>query len=413
MATMTMSTEPIPASASDSGQRARILDGPLTFAFAAAFAALTSFYLLLAVLPRYAAASGLGGSVTAVLLAGTIAAELTGTRVTRRLGHRAALGIGAILMGLPTLVLLMPDARGIAAIGAVAIACGYGFGLATVTASALVARLIPPDRLGEGLGLDGIVECAPAIVALPAGLWLAAHLGTSTVVVLAAVVALAPLITLPKLSAPASAPTSASGTVDEEKLGGLLAAIRRGGQLGPFLIFASTTTASGTVATLLPLATGVSGGVAAVALLLEALTAMVGRLWAGRYGDRHGHSGMLTPALAAAALGMACLLGLDTPAAVVVGMCVFGAGFGIVQNATFALMIGRAPASDPDSPSALWNLSYDAGFGAGPAVFGLLATHGGFAVAFALAAMPIVAVMPIARADRRRHRAADQPSLVS
>ena len=46
--------------------------------------------------------------------------------------------------------------------------------------------------------------------------------------------------------------------------------------------------------------------------------------------------------------------------------------------------------------SALWNLAYDAGYGAGPAVFGLLAGHTGYPAAFALTGVLMVAALPAA-----------------
>ena len=154
------------------------------------------------------------------------------------------------------------------------------------------------------------------------------------------------------------------------------------------------------VVSFLPLATGVSGNVAAAGLLAQALTATVGRWWAGRRGDRTGHARLLVPALAIASLGMTAMIGLPSAAAVIAGMCLFGAGFGICQNATFALMIGRMPPSGLGTASALWNLAYDAGYGAGPAVFGLVVGRTGYPAAFALTAVLMLAALPAARRER-------------
>jgi MFS family permease len=89
-------------------------------------------------------------------------------------------------------------------------------------------------------------------------------------------------------------------------------------------------------------------------------------------------------------------------------MSLFGAGFGIIQNATLALMIDRMPASGLGTASALWNLAYDAGFGAGPVVFGLFVGHTGYPVAFALTGLLTLAALPAALRDRaaRGHRPA-------
>jgi predicted MFS family arabinose efflux permease len=81
-------------------------------------------------------------------------------------------------------------------------------------------------------------------------------------------------------------------------------------------------------------------------------------------------------------------------------MCLFGTGFGISQNATFALMVERMPASGLGTASALWSLAYDAGYGAGPAVFGLAVSHTGYPAAFALTGVLMLAALPVARRER-------------
>jgi MFS family permease len=81
-------------------------------------------------------------------------------------------------------------------------------------------------------------------------------------------------------------------------------------------------------------------------------------------------------------------------------MCLFGIGFGISQNATFALMIDRAPVSGYGTASALWNLAYDAGYGAGPAVFGVFVVYTGYPAAFALTGMLMLAALAPAIRDR-------------
>jgi len=85
--------------------------------------------------------------------------------------------------------------------------------------------------------------------------------------------------------------------------------------------------------------------------------------------------------------------------AVIVGMGVFGAGFGIVQNATFALMIEGAAESGTGAASALWNLAYDVGYGAGPAAFGLIVSHTGYPAAFVMTGVLMLTAIPAARSS--------------
>ena len=337
---------------STSTPRERIVSGPLALVFLTEFCALTSFYLLLSVTPMDAAAASAGsagaGLVTGVLLGGTVAAELAAPVLMRRFGYRALLAAGALLLGAPALALLTGGS--LATIVTVSVVRGFGFGLCTVLAGALTAMLVPPGRRGEGLGLFGIVATAPGIVALPSGVWLAGHFGMPVVVGLTSATALVPLAAVPWLPGrtgrrQAAAPRAASAR------DGLLAGLRRAGQLRPFLIFAASTVAAGVVVSFLPLATGVSANLAAAGLLVQALTATVSRWWAGRQGDRRGHARLLVPALVIASAGMIAMIWLASPVAVIAGMFLFGTGFGICQNATFAMMIDRMPPAGPARPA--------------------------------------------------------------
>jgi MFS family permease len=164
------------------------------------------------------------------------------------------------------------------------------------------------------------------------------------------------------------------------------------------LIFAAVTVAAGVLASFLPLAKGIPSNLASAALLVQALTATLSRWQAGRHGDRYGHARLLVPALAVAALGMAAMMALGSPVMIFAGMALFGAGFGVIENATFALLIERLPEA---KASALWNLAYDAGYGAGPAAFGLICAHAGYPAAFALTSALILAAVPVALRERK------------
>jgi MFS family permease len=379
---------------------APIITRPLALVFLTEFCALTGFYLLLSVTPMYAAGAGAGsagaGLVTGVLLLGTVAAELAAAILMKRHEHRTLLAAGLVLLGAPALALLAGGP--LAVIVAVSVVRGFGFGLSTVVTGALTAVLLPPERRGEGLGLFGVVACVPGVVALPSGVWLTGHYGYPVVVGLAAAAALVPLAAYPWLPGTAGRRTAGAGAGAGQPAG-LVAGLRHKGQLRLSLIFAASTVAAGVVVSFLPLAAGVSGAVAATGLLAQALAATVSRWWAGRHGDRHGHARLLAPGLVVASLGMTAMIWLASPAAVIAGMALFGTGFGIIQNATFVLMIDRMPVSGLSTASALWNLAYDAGYGAGPAAFGLFVGHTGYPAAFALTGVLMLAALPSARRE--------------
>jgi MFS family permease len=147
----------------------------------------------------------------------------------------------------------------------------------------------------------------------------------------------------------------------------------------------------------------VPSGIASSALLVQAVAATISRWQAGRRGDRYGHLRLLIPAVVAAAAGLVAMIWLASPAAVLAGMALFGAGFGVVENSTFALLLERLPEA---KASALWNFAYDAGYGVGPVVFGLFSAHAGYPAGFALTGAVVLAALPAALRERRDQTAA-------
>lgn len=386
---MSILTQAPPATRDDAP--ARLLSLPLALTFLAEFTSLTSFFLLLSVLPMLASAAGASSSaaglITGSLLLGTVVAEAAAATGIRRFGYRTMLAAGAVLLGVPALALLPREPQ--AVMMGVSFVRGLGFGLCGVTTGALTATLLPPGRRGEGLGLLGLVAGVPAVVALPAGVWLAGHHLAAAVAAMAAAAGLLPLTAirwLPGRSQVPGAPPAARA--------------RRvpGAALRLPLIFAACTVAAGVLDSFLPLVKGVSSNLSSAVLLVSALTATLSRWQAGRYGDRHGHARLLIPALLVAALGMTAMVWLASPALIFASMALFGAGFGVIENATFALLIEQLPEA---KASTLWNFAYDAGYGAGPAVFGLFAARTGYPAAFALTGILVLAVLPAARYERK------------
>ena len=374
--------------------RPRIMSRRLALFFGAMLGGASSFYLLLSVVPLYATAGGAGGVgaglTTGALMLATVAAELVAPRLIARYGYRATLAAGLVLLGAPAIVFAY--ASSLPAIVAVCLVRGLGFAVTVVCGSALVAALVPAERRGEGLGLYGIVIGVSSIVALPLGIALAGRYGfppvfwagALTALVGAAIVAALPL-----------------GAPPAEQSVGVLAGLRTPRLLRPSVVFSATAMAAGVLVTFLSLAvTRASGGLAAAALLFQAVTSTLFRWWAGRYGDRRGPARLLIPSVVASGAGMLALVWIDHPAAVMGGMALFGAGFGVAQNASIAMMFDRVAPSGYGTVSAVWNLAYDAGLGIGAAVFGVVATQTGYPLAFLLTGVVVLAALGPAIRDR-------------
>ena len=404
--------------------RPRLLGASLAATFLAEFTSLTSFFLLLSVVPMLSAAAGAhsstAGLMTGSLLLGTVAAEAVAAVAIGRFGCRMVLAAGALLLGAPALAMLAREPQ--AVMVSVSLLRGLGFGLCGVVTGTLTARLLPPERRGEGLGLLGLVSGVPAIVALPAGVWLAGHHQAAAAAAMAAAIGLLPLAVIRWLPGGREASrTNRSGHTNHtnhtnesdhinrtdhtgrtgrtgRKQGNRGIGWVAGGALRLPLIFAAATIAAGVLDSFLPLVKGIAPNLASAALLVQAITATLSRWQAGQRGDRYGHARLLIPALAVAALGLAAMLFAGSPVALLAGMALFGAGFGVIENATFALLIEQLPEA---KASALWNFAYDAGYGAGPAIFGLICVRTGYPTAFGLTGAVILAVVPVALRERR------------
>jgi predicted MFS family arabinose efflux permease len=382
------------------GPRPSLVTRPLLVRFVSTVGASASFYLLLSTVPEYAravgASAGTAGLTTTALTLSSVAAYLVAPRLIARYGYRPVLAAGLAALGAPPLLLAAPSGIGasLAVIMAVCAVRGVGFAVTCVAGYALTVSLIPAQRRGEGLALVGVVSGVPSVACLPLGVWLAAHVGYRPVFVAGGVAALAGLASVPWLPRPERAAGPSTG---------ILAAMRTPALTRPALTFSAAAMAVGIVVTFLPLAVAKTAtDVAALALLVQPAMAIGGRWLAGRYGDRRGPAVLLVPGVLVAAAGLAMLSLTAVPALVIAGAAVFGAGFGVTQNASLTIMFDRVPESGHSAVSALWNLAYDGGMGLGAAGFGILAARTGYPVAFALTAAALPAIL--AAAARRPHR---------
>ena len=389
---------------SHQGTRPSLITRQLLLRFVSIIGSSVSFYLPLSVMPMFAKASGAStgaGLVTGALLLTTVLVELMTPKLLARVGYRASLTAGLLLLGAPALALL--GSPGSAVIIGVSILRGAGFAVTTVAGGALTASLIPAERRGEGLGLVGIVSGIPALVALPAGVWVAAHWGFAPVFVATAAAALIGLTVVPGypgLDASADrGHQEQSGSARSAKGHGVLARLRDPGVLRPAGVFSASTMAAGVLVTFVPLAlAGRSAWVATAALFAQPTSSTLARWAVGRAGDRRGHAGQLVPGVVLTALGLVALAATASPVLVIAGATAFGAGFGLLQNASLTLMYARVPADGHTAVSAIWNAAYDAGMGVGAIGMGLVAGAIGYPGVFLLTGLlTLTALLPAGR----------------
>jgi len=193
------------------GRRARLVTAELLGWFAVSFAALSSFYLPLSVVPTSVVEQGaspvVAGWVMTTLLGSAVVAEILTPRMLRLCAARCLAAIGLAFMAVASAaVALTPTMATVVALSGLQ---GFGFGLLVVVVAAEIGALLPHDRRGEGLGMAGLVACVPAVTGLPAGLWLADRFGapwSSLATTGSALLGIAVLATVPTRRAEQSPP---------------------------------------------------------------------------------------------------------------------------------------------------------------------------------------------------------------
>lgn len=383
---------PTSFTASSAPAQPRLLSALFVRVLVVELGAMSGFYLLLAVVPMHASANGAGGLgaglTTAVLMFASVAGALSAPRTAARVGYRRLLIGGLVLLGAPAL--LLPWTAGLGAMLLVATVRGLGFAIVVTAVGALSVTTLHPGRRGEGLGVLGVVAMVPAVTALPAGVWVVEALGFTVAFLLGALMVL--MVVPVTLGLPRVVATSEPDTET-----GLVSMARRPGTLGPAVVFAVAAIASGSVVTFLPGAVSGNHGLATAALFVQALAATITRYLGGRSSDRHGPHRLVVPGVLLVAGGMGASALTGSPGAVLAGMVVFGAGFGLVQTASLNLMLDAATPAQYGAVSAAWNLAYDVGWGVGAAAVGVLVTSVGFPLAFAATAAATLAMLPTAR----------------
>lgn len=373
--------------------RPPLMSRALAVRFISILASSVGFFLPLSALPLFAEgeSSGAGGLTNGALLIACVVGELLSPWAIARIGIRRTLGAGLLLLGAPLLVLLVTPTVPVMTV--VAVARGIGFALAVVAGGALTAALIPAARRGEGLAIVGLVAGIPSLIALPLGVWVAQTWGFAPIFIAAAVIPMLAVATVPFLPRRDS---------QAEETHGVLHGLRQGGLMRPAVVFAASAAAAGAVVTYLPLALAeVAGWVAPVALLVQATASTVGRMVSGRVGDRLGSSRLLVPGVLLTACGTAILVIPLGDATVIAGAAAFGAGFGILQNATLTLMYARTPEGQYGVVSAIWNAAYDGGMAVGALALGAAGSITGLTPAFLAIAVLVVATLVVVRFDRR------------
>ena len=408
------------------------------------------YALLLPTAPLWATHGGAdeagAGLVNAVLMLATVAFQTTVPWALRRLGWRTTLVAGVLLLGLPSLALVLTDQLGwILAASAVR---GAGFAVVTVCGATAIAELVDPSRRGRAIGVYGLAVAAPQVLLTPSAAWFAEAVDFRVVFVAGVLPALAvPFAAalgrrLDRLTAGHPDDAAQRGVGGVGGVGGSRGADGAGGAGGaggadgaggaggadgargaggaggrarilaalvlPSLVLLAVTTPGGALLTFAP-QLGHGALVAMAGLLGLTVAAALSRWLVGGLADRYGPGRFVPPLLllCAAALVLCgwSLAGSGPGAAgLVVGMTLVGVSYGSLQNLTLVTAFAAVPDRARSVASAVWNIGFDTGTGLGSLAVGFIAAGTSFGVGLLTTAglcLAIAVVTVVAGARRR------------
>ena len=271
-------------------RRQPLLTGQVVWFLICAVVSMTSFFLLLSVVPLYASggdeSSVAAGLTTGAMMLATVVAEFFTTGFLTRFGYRIGLAAGILLLGAPPLLLPLSDALPLILL--VSLVRGVGLAIMVVAGTALAAELSPEGRRGEMFGLYGLAVSVPSIVALPAGVWLSEEIGFTAVFLISAVFTPAALLAAFRFQAPPPESGQVSHNLLRPYAGRASLRRRSSSPPRPSPPASSSLFCRSRWPAMPP-------GIAALGLLAQASTSAFSRWAIGRIADRNGAGRLLVP----------------------------------------------------------------------------------------------------------------------
>jgi predicted MFS family arabinose efflux permease len=264
---------------------------------------------------------------------------------------------------------------------------GAGFGLTSTLMVSMAAQIIPPRRMGEGLGYLGLGATVALAAGPLVGLWISSAWGYKamfTSIALCCVAAILISLTLPPLRLASDLKRDALGIKNFFEAKAFPPAS---------LILIYGVAACSVTSYLAIYCKEMDLSSAAGFFVVSTIGTVAARLSAGRVYDRYGHFCVIPPALMLLACALLSIVFFPAPAVLYCAAVVYGLGMGSLFPSVQALTLSSVPVERRTVAAAIFFIAFDIGIGSGTAMMGLLAqTQGTFSVVY-LASVAFVAVL--------------------
>ncbi|MDR1298196.1 MAG: MFS transporter [Deltaproteobacteria bacterium] len=333
------------------------------------FCIFLGFDMLLPTLSLYLDSRGCSkeeiGLIFAVFAVASVTSRLMASRLSRRLGPLRVLRCGMVFCFVGSLTFFLIPRQFFYALARVLHGAGVGMTLTLIVSMA--AQVLPPQRLGEGLGYLGLGATTALAVGPLLGLWVAGAFGYKvmfTAVALCSVAAALISLTLPPIRLASDLAPPPKGLRD-------LVEFKAMGPSSLIFLFAVGTCS---VASYLAIYCRELGlGNAARFFVVSTAGVVLSRLSTGRIYDRYGHGKVVYPSVFLLLVSILSLVFLPDPEIMTAAAVVYGLGVGSMFPALQALTLSSAPPERRTAASALFLICFDIGIALGSLGMGFLA----------------------------------------
>lgn len=392
--------------------------------------------MLLSSLPVYVKGELGGGDLTVSLVTATFALAAIASRFATaalmpKLGRTALLYAGLAVAVLTTFLCAYADAIG--SLIVIRVLYGVGFGTASTIVPTLAARIIPQDRIGEGIGYFGLSTSLAMSLGPMIGMNLMNGLGFPALTLSsAAAAALSAGVLLlsgavrggkrdSRKAVPGAAAAKSEAAIKKTPTASAAKSDAKPNAIVPLLLPALlnmllSVTYSGLLSFIALFGESVHIAQVGLFFLFNAITVILVRPIAGRIFDRKGHGAVLIPAAACVLASMLVLSGTTGMPQLIVSALLYGLGFGAIQPTLQAWMLRSTPRERHGFANSMYYNSTDLGVALGAVLLGAVAAHTGYARMYGYSALIMAGFLVLYIAMRfvagaRAPKAGSRPSV--
>jgi MFS family permease len=362
--------------------------------------------MLVTGLPLYLQGRGweprrMGATLGAYFLTSMMVRPYVGREADKR-GRRSILIGGAILMLLPCPLYLFPTT---AMVMSLRIVQGVGWAMATTATAAMASEIVPPDKVGAGMGIFGILNGLGFTFGPALGVHLLNTGGAKAFLGAAAALAATVLVCALIIDAP---PSRAGTSLSWGESGTLAQKLAR-----PLFVTFAVSFGYGAVQTFLPLYARASGVLnPGIFFTIFSVLSFGSRPAMGKLSDVWGRKPtaavlMLVISGTFALLGYSATLPFLSTAAVL-----YGIGHGAIYTVLMALLADLTRRQDRGLAYGVFGTAIDLGISCGNFAIGGLASSIGYNGAFFLSAAVVIVALPVLFGHKPSAAAAVAPEVV-